>query len=170
MLRLILVRHAKSSWGDAGLADFDRPLAPRGEHAADAMGEVIAARGLTPDRILCSPARRTRETVARLFSGPAMQGRIAFIEALYDSPGDYRAIIAAEGGTAQTLMVVGHNPATHATALVLAGTGEPGLTRDLAVKYPTGAMTVIQFDEADWTAVAPHSGHVSAFIRPRDLE
>ncbi len=66
MSRLLLLRHAKSDWGEAGLQDFDRPLAPRGQRAAADMAKAISAAGMLPDRILCSPARRTRETLAAL--------------------------------------------------------------------------------------------------------
>src|SRR5262245_8755490 len=63
MLTLMLLRHAKSSWDDGSLRDFDRPLAPRGESAAPRMGAYMAEQGLAPQLILCSPAVRTRQTV-----------------------------------------------------------------------------------------------------------
>ena len=63
MLTLTLFRHAKSSWATPGLPDFDRPLAPRGEEAAPLMAAFLAESGLAPDLVLCSSARRTRETL-----------------------------------------------------------------------------------------------------------
>ena len=63
MLSMLLLRHAKSSWDDPALADFDRPLAPRGEEAALRMGAYMAAHDLLPDLILCSTAQRARQTL-----------------------------------------------------------------------------------------------------------
>ena len=61
---LLLLRHAKSSWEKADVADLERPLSPRGQRAAAAVGQWIGQRGLAPDRVLCSPARRSQETLA----------------------------------------------------------------------------------------------------------
>ncbi len=139
MPRLLLLRHAKSSWGDPGLADIERPLSARGRRSAAAVAKAIADRGLAPDRILCSPARRTRETLAALLPYLGGEGHVSIDPRLYEQgDGDYRGVIAASGGDAATLMVIGHNPAIQATALVLIGGGEPGLTADVAAKYATG--------------------------------
>lgn len=171
MLRLLLLRHAKSSWSDPGTADIDRPLSPRGRKAAAAMAKAVAAGGLTPDRVLCSPARRTRETLAALLPELGDEGRIAIVDALYQPPGgDYLEIIREHGAGAGTLMVIGHNPAIQATAVRLIGGGEPGLAQEISAKYPTAGLAVIRFDVADWAAVAPRGGHIAAFITPRDLE
>ncbi len=171
MLRLLLLRHAKSSWSDPGVADIDRALSPRGRKAAAAMAKAIAARDLTPDRVLCSPARRARETLGALLPELGDEGRIAVIDALYQPPGgDYLGIVKEHGARAGTLMVIGHNPAIQATAVRLIGGGEPGLAQEISAKYPTAGLAVIDFDTDDWAAVSPHSGHVSAFIKPRDLE
>ena len=64
MLRLYLLRHAKSDWSGPGIADFDRPLSNRGFKAAPRMGRFMAEQGCTPERILCSAAMRTRQTLA----------------------------------------------------------------------------------------------------------
>jgi phosphohistidine phosphatase len=171
MSRLLLLRHAKSSWGDPALPDIDRPLAARGRRDAAAMAKAISERGLVPDRILCSTARRTRETLAALLPYLGDEGRIAITESLYQPPGgDYRSVIAAHGANAGALMVIGHNPAIQATALLLGGGEEPGPTAEITGKYPTGALAVIEFDTDDWSALSPHSGRISAFIKPRQLE
>ena len=135
------------------------------------MAKAIAADGMIPDRILCSPARRTRETLAALLPYLDDEGRVTIDPKLYDSTtGDYLAAIARSGGEARTLMVIGHNPTIHSTARLLAGDGEPGLAAELAAKYPTGALAVIDIGHVGWNHLDPGSGHLAAFIRPRDLD
>ena len=144
MPRLLLLRHAKSSWGDPGLPDMERPLSPRGRRNAAAMAKELDAEGLMPDKVLCSPARRTRETLAALLPYLDGEGHVAIEPKLYDSmPGDYISAIGRSGGEARTLMVIGHNPTIQATARWLSGDGEPGLLAELTAKYPTGALAVI---------------------------
>jgi phosphohistidine phosphatase len=135
------------------------------------MAKAIDAEGLVPDRILCSPARRTRETLAALLPYLGGEGRVSIDPKLYDSgPSDYLAAIARSGNDASTLMVIGHNPAIHASAQLLTGDSEPGLAADLAAKYPTGALAVIDFAQASWSRLDPHSGFLTAFLKPRDLD
>jgi phosphohistidine phosphatase len=171
MLRLLLLRHAKSSWADPGMADRDRPLAPRGQRAAALIGGELARRRLFPERILCSPARRTRETLAALLPHLASESRIAITAELYEPPtGDYLHAIARRGGDARSLMVIGHNPAIQATALDLAGNAEPDIRDLVAAKLPTGALAVIDFDAPAWDAVEPGTGHFGLFLKPGDLD
>lgn len=131
----------------------------------------MADTGLVPTRILCSPARRTRETLAALLPHFPEKAQIAIADGLYE-PGqdDYRAIIAAHGGDAECLLIIGHNPAIHATALRLFGPADNKTAAQLAAKFPTAALAVIDFDGGDWTRIQLKSGRLVAFIRPRDLE
>ena len=165
MPRLLLLRHAKSSWAEPGKADRERPLAERGREAADRMAQEMNARGLLPDRILCSPARRTGETLAALLPHLPPAVDLQIIEDLYEAADDYRAIIALNGDEAECLLVVGHNPAIHATAVNLIGSAD----RKIVSKYPTGALAVIDFGEP-WADIRPGSGRLAGFIRPRDLD
>ena len=128
MPTLFLLRHAKSDWSDHGSADIDRPLSPRGERAAVLMAHAMAERRLIPDLVLCSPARRTRETLAALqpVLGDAVPVRIA--DELYEpATGDYRSIVEEGSADAEKLMIIGHNPAIQATAMLLVGKGDAGL-------------------------------------------
>jgi phosphohistidine phosphatase len=172
MLRLLLLRHAKSSWADPGMANRDRPLAPRGRRAAERMAGVIAARAdLSPDRILCSPTRRTRETLAPLSSHIGDASRALFLDELYEpAAGDYRHVVASHGGSSRHLLVIGHNPAIQATALSLVGSADDKTALQIAAKFPTAALAVIGFDTRTWSEIQPKSGRLEAFIRPRDLE
>ena len=169
MPRLLLLRHAKSSWDDPGMADRDRPLSPRGRRAAMLIAEEIARRGLHADRILCSPARRTRETLAALLPLLGDETRIAITAELYEPPsGDYRAAIASRGADAKTLLLIGHNPAIQATAVILSADGP--LKSEVAAKLPTGALVVIDFAARTWPDLKPETGKIALFLKPGELD
>ena len=119
MLRLLLYRHAKSDWADASLDDIDRPLNSRGRAAARAMAGYIASEKLLPDLILCSTALRTRETLSRLIPHLNRETDIRLRRDLYWQGDDvYSTAIRTGGGTVQSLMIIGHNPATEGTAMI----------------------------------------------------
>lgn len=168
---LLLLRHAKSAWDDHRLADIDRPLAPRGLRAAQLIAEAIEERGLRPDRILCSPALRTRETLATLVSHLGDDDlQVEITDALYEPhAGDYREVIAEHGDQAKTLLVIGHNPAIHATAILVCGSGNPEIGAEIAAKFPTAALAVIDFSEPDWSRLKAGSGTPVAFITAKAL-
>lgn len=170
MKQLLLLRHAKSSWASDDLADRQRPLAPRGEQAATRMGEEMAARGLLPDRILCSPAVRTRATLDRLQPNLLAETPVDFVEDLYDAPeSTYLGIIHDYGGDAGRLLVIGHNPLTQATALTLTGDGDRRQRTELMLKFPTAGLAVLAFGDGPWAEIAPGSARLEAFLRPKDL-
>jgi phosphohistidine phosphatase len=169
MPRLCLFRHAKSDWFAGAAGDFDRPISPRGERDAPLVGAHVLARGWRPDRILCSPARRTRQTleiVAGILGGDP---DIVFPAGLYDASGaEYASLIRSHGGDAETLMIIGHNPMTHETALRLAAPGNSQAAAELERKFPTSALAVLEFDTA-WADLADRSGTLLAFVKPADL-
>jgi phosphohistidine phosphatase len=169
MLQLILLRHAKSSRDDPAIADVDRPLAPRGERDADHVGKLLAVKAPAPERILCSSARRTRETLEKVL--PHLHGNpeVEFRDDLYAAAGrGYADIIAANGGAAQCVMVVGHNPATQQTARQLIGSGDPELISAMSAGFPTSAVALIEFDLRAWADLVPGAGRLVAFIRRDD--
>ena len=171
MPRLLLLRHAKSSWDATGVPDFDRPLNSRGRRSAPLMGRHIAAHALMPERIVCSTARRTRETLAGLLPYLAAEMDIRLSRDLYDTgAADYVDVIRAFGGTARVLLVIGHNPAMQEVASELIGNGNPALADSLRTDYPTAALAVIDFPEKKWAEVHPRGGRIVAFFRPRELE
>lgn len=162
-MRLILVRHAKSAWDDPDLDDFDRPLARRGIEAAGWIGDTLAQRGLLPMRIICSTARRTRETLELALARMPANWRadIVWSDAVYAQRDDtYIELIGERGGDTGVLMVVGHNSATEQTAALLCGEGA-GLGN-----FPTGGIAVIDVDVADWSGLTPGSGQLVHFLRP----
>jgi phosphohistidine phosphatase len=172
MLRLLLLRHAKSKWTEAGTEDRDRPLAGRGRSAAQAMGRVMRDRGLVPDLVLCSPARRARDTwecvVPELRAAP----RLLVEEALYDfgNGGRVAEAIRKRGDKARSLLVVGHNPSLERLAARLAGQGEGKLRDRLEKKYPTGALAVFDVNAATWAGFEEETASLTHFIRPRDVQ
>src|SRR5688572_15757002 len=142
------MRHAKSSSTDkAALADRERPLSGRGRSAAPRMGIALAERKLTPDLILCSPARRTRQTLELLLPARATKPKIDFPEALYVF-GDgtaYLDVIHKRAKTAPTLMIIGHNPSLAALADRLAGSGHELSLAAMRRKFPTAAIAYLTF-------------------------
>jgi len=171
MLRLMILRHAKSDWGEPGRPDLERPLAPRGERAAALMGGVLARPDYRPEQVLVSPARRTRETLAGVLAAMGQPPpAVTTVAGLYEPhSGNYHSVITAHGGAARRLLLVGHNPASHATALMFAGSGDRQALADLAARYPTAALAVIDFDVASWRDIAPRAGVLAAFVTPRAL-
>ncbi|MEH3146863.1 MAG: histidine phosphatase family protein [Methylobacterium frigidaeris] len=166
--RLILFRHAKSDWPD-GVADVDRPLAPRGQAAAPRMAAYLAGEGLLPEHVMVSPARRTRETWALL--EPKLAGAaVETVPGIYEAPAR-RLLDAVHGAPSEagTLMLVGHNPGLQDLARHLVGEGEKGALRDLAKKFPTAAVAVIDFSAATWAEVAAGQGRLERFVTPGRL-
>lgn len=171
MLTLLLLRHAKSSWDDPSLDDFDRPLAKRGTRAATAIGSYLRAEGLKPGLVLCSASVRTRATLAlALCELDDPPPEIATSDELYLAGADaVLAELRRAGGTTPTVMVVGHNPGLHALALSLSADGDRKALADLAMKFPTGALAVITFDCARWSEIKPAGGRLARFKTPRGL-
>lgn len=112
MKRLILVRHAKSSWADPGMEDIDRPLNERGKRDAPEMARRLRARGERPDLIVSSPARRARSTARRMADELGIAREDVSIEdALYEASVDtWLRVIAALPPAADAVLMVGHNP------------------------------------------------------------
>lgn len=169
MLQLLLLRHAKSSWSDPSLADFDRPLNARGRDAAPTMGAVMAEQGIVPQRIICSTAQRARETLALVLPHLSADMEVTFTRRLYDADGEGYLKAVQSGGTANTLMLVGHNPAMEDAAMVLAPSGDEEALNRLRDKYPTCGLAVIAFDAPRWSETGPGGGRLAAFHTPKSV-
>ena len=171
MLSLMLLRHAKSSWADTGQADLDRPLNDRGKRSAVAVGRYMASHGLVPQLVLCSPARRARETWSLAAKELKTSPVVLVAAEIYDF-GDGKALMEClrrEAGAAQSVLLVGHNPSIGGLAQNLIGTGSRKLRERLEEKYPTAAIAVISFDLATWGSLTTGSGKLLRFVRPRDI-
>jgi phosphohistidine phosphatase len=166
--RVYLLRHAKSSWKDSGLADHDRPLARRGRRAAHAIGGHLREQGVAPDLVLCSTARRARETLEGI--GPSLgRGDVRFEAGLYGAPpGVLLRRLQELPPSVRSVMLIGHNPGLQELALVLARQGSR--LEALAAKFPTGALATVAFRGSGWPALDRGSAELIDFIRPRDLD
>jgi phosphohistidine phosphatase len=121
---LYLLRHAKSDWDDPALADIDRPLAPRGRKAARAMARYLKNSGIRPELILCSPARRARQTLELLTEAWPVFPNVSFAPWLYAaSASKLLAKLRELPHEAASVMLIGHNPGLEDLATTLAGTG-----------------------------------------------
>ena len=170
MLTLTLLRHAKSSWDSPGSSDFDRPLNERGLKAAPEAGRTLHEMQIAPGMVLCSPAKRTRETLGLAL--PEMQlanaPEIVFDDKLYlAAPAEMLKLIKTVSANHASLLVVGHNPGMHNLADALAGPGPEALNEKLAEKFPTAAIAVFRFNKKSWGDVAPRTGRLTAFWTPK---
>ena len=171
MRTLYLLRHAKSAWGDPGLGDFDRPLAPRGRRAAPTVARWMNGNGCAPGYVLCSAARRAAETWALVSDVLDGAPEVETSEELYHAaPAGLFALAQGLTDRHASAMMVGHNPGFHLLACALAGEGPYDLLQPLAAGYPTAALAGIEFDAASWSDIAPGAGRLTCFVRPRTLE
>lgn len=172
MKRLLLLRHAKSDWSDTSLPDIDRPLSARGETAAPRIANWMAAEGLHPQWVLCSPARRARETWALVRPVLDDPEGVSEIESLYlAGPAGLLGAIRSLPDHVDTALVISHNPGLASLAAMLAGpASKKKPVRRLDRNFPTAALAVIDFDAGSWSDVAAGSGRHQRLVRPRDLE
>lgn len=168
--QLYVLRHAKSSWDEPGLDDHDRPLAARGRDAANAMAAHVRAQGIRPELVICSSARRARETLDRV--DPA--GRRLIEPAVYSaSATDLLQRLRRVPDATGSVMVIGHNPTLQMLVLCLAGPGRATLgegsdLEGVRSKFPTGALATLGFD-GGWGELAPGRAELTGFVRPRQL-
>jgi len=164
---LYLVRHAKSNWDDPGLPDRERPLAARGRKAAAILAGHIERSGVSPALVLCSPARRTMDTL-RLISGSFREPVEILVEdELYGAPmGGLLRRLRKVPATTPSVMVIGHNPGIHELALALARSVDD--LKQLKGKFPTGAMVTLAVPGA-WKDLGDEAADLREFALPREL-
>jgi phosphohistidine phosphatase len=161
MKRLLILRHAKSSWADSDLDDHDRPLNARGRHDAPRMGRLLRDEHVVPDAIVSSTATRARETALAVAAETGFRGDVCLTRELYDEgPRGYLARIAATADEVERLMVVGHNPSVEELVTVLTGASET---------MPTAAIAVVDFAGDSWRDAGPGAGLLVTVWRPKEL-
>lgn len=167
MGRLYLLRHAKAQWPPPGTRDFDRPLAAQGVSDAGALGRAMAAAGYRPAKVLCSSARRARETWQAV--APHLgEVEVLYLDGLYSSDStEYVALIRVHAAQ-EDVLVIGHNPMMEDLAVALSHDGAQGALQRVAAGFPPCALAAIRFPGA-LASVAPDGGHLEAFLTPRDL-
>ncbi len=169
MKTLTLLRHAKSAWDDPVARDFDRPLNKRGRRAARTVGAEMRRQGMAFDQVLASPAARVVETLADIAEGYGRSLDPKYEKRIYlASPDTLLELIHEADEGAERLLIVGHNPGLETLALRLTEGGS--LRAELAIKYPTATIAEISLPATRWVEVAPGTGQLTRFIRPRDLD
>lgn len=161
MKTVLLLRHGKSKRGPEYETDFERPLAKRGRRDAARMGEFLAEQDLLPDVILCSPAKRARETAERCADAADYQGEIRYEESLYDGNEEsYLELLWSLDDAIGRVLFVGHNPTTEAVIETL--------SRRYA-RMPTAALARVDFDTDLWVELFDVGGRLVWVQVPRAL-
>ena len=158
---LYLLRHAKSSWDDPHQKDFDRPINARGKKAAPLMGRVIKDRELDIDRIICSPSKRTRETLELLQNEAKLKASIDFVDGIYEaSVGELRKIVRSQKDKYEAILLIGHNPGMESLLADLTGEFE---------RFPSAALASIKLNITEWRDLDPDCGAMEWILRTRSL-
>jgi phosphohistidine phosphatase len=167
VLRLHLLRHAKSSWDDQALSDRDRPLAPRGRRAATRIARWAREHHVRPQLVITSSAVRARETLQGVLPGLG-EPEVSIEVALYAASAEtLLQRVRAVPDEVDEAMLVGHNPGLGDLILSLAA---PGELRDRAeAKVPTGALATLEAKIASWSELEPGGARLVSFIVPREL-
>ena len=163
--RLVLVRHSKAADGPV---DGQRPLAGQGRTDAAAIGRWLAAQGITPDRVVVSPAQRARQTWD-LAAPQIVDAPSPIVDArVYDNTVDSLLELVRETPPdVDVLALVGHNPSIEKFAAQLDdGRGETEARDQMAQKYPTSAVAVLDLT-VTWADARAGAGTLSAFVIPR---
>lgn len=162
MKTLYILRHAKSSWDNRDLSDFERPLNERGLKDAPLMGRVIKENQFTPDVILSSPAKRARQTAESVKEAAGIESEICFDERIYEaSPARLLEVITDQNQKADSILLIGHNPGLEGLIRFLTGKIEP---------MPTAALAVVDLSIEQWSELNSSSGNLRILIRPKEVE
>ena len=171
MKRLLVMRHAKSSWQKPELEDCERPLNERGRGAARRMGRYFRDSNVTIDLAIHSTAERSRETLDLLLGEYGRPVPTEGREELYLSTGALMLdIIGAAPATADTVLVVAHFPGVQEAALTLLGEKGGESADQIRQKFPTGAVADFHLNIHGWSHVNEAQGHLNDYILPRWLE
>jgi phosphohistidine phosphatase len=167
---LYLLRHAKSSWDDPTLGDFDRPLAERGRTATGVMSKYLALGDVKPELVFCSSSARTRETLAGIQGALGESVELRFDKRIYHGgPQALLTRLRQLPDRVRSVMLIGHNPSLQALALQLSGHGDAEALTRMTAKFPTAALATLVVQEDHWKALGPGSCCLHSFVRPADL-
>ena len=171
MKRLLLLRHAKSA-RPAGIADRERPLAPRGIGDARMMGAYLRREMLLPDLALVSPAVRTRQTFDLAGEGLGAAVEARFDPTIYDAlrSEELAELVHDAPAAAGVLLLIGHNPVIEELALSLAGHGDRYALARIHAKFPTCGLAVLDIAADEWRAFMPKAARLDHFVTPKTLD
>jgi phosphohistidine phosphatase len=158
---LFLLRHAKSSWKDESLPDFERPLNRRGKHAAERIGRYLKHEEIVPEIVLSSPALRARETIERVAKAAKWTPEVLFDQRIYEAGGlRLLEVVSQIENERKTALLVGHNPGIQELLMLLTGESK---------KVPTGALLKIELKSSKWATAADKRARLVSIIKPRKL-
>jgi phosphohistidine phosphatase len=168
--RLVLLRHAKSSWDDPRLTDHERPLARRGQRAVLDLRRHLAESGVVPDLVLCSTARRAVETWEGVAGAwPVGRVTVRMTTDLYGaSASELADVLRRLPDTVACALVVAHNPGLEDLSTALVGSGPIELRRRLGIRFPTGALATMTLP-GRWADLDRGTARLVGFVVPRDL-
>lgn len=161
MKTLFLLRHAKSSWDDANLSDFERPLNERGLRTAPFMGKFVSEKGYEPSVIFSSTAERAKQTAIIVKVTANFECSILFDQRIYEAgPSALLQVTSEIANTHASAMLVGHNPGMEGFIRLLTGDLEP---------MPTAALAVIDLNIDNWNEIDDDCGQLQNVFRPKEL-
>src|ERR1700741_75566 len=162
MKTLFLLRHAKSSWKDETLPDFERPLNRRGKRTAETIGRYFKTSAIVPELILCSPAERTRETLNLVLKAARWTAEVRYDQRIYEASAQRLVEVVSQiENDRKVAMLVGHNPGLEDLLLLLTGNTEV---------MPTGAIAKLLLKTPKWETAIDKRATLDWIVRPRDLE
>jgi phosphohistidine phosphatase len=160
---LYLIRHAKSSWKDIDASDFERGLTKKGKKNIDTIGSYLKLRGIKPDTVLASCARRTQETADLLATKLEYDGPVSYMQELYFTDTEtLKQIIMLQESDVDSIFVIGHNPQVTDMA--------NALIDEHISKIPTMGVVAIDFEIDRWSDIAHTKGKLDFFIYPKQFQ
>ncbi len=169
MKQLFLLRHAKAVQTDGYADDRDRPLDPQGLADIGALKPRLRhLADFQPERVLCSPAVRTRQTLEPLVSASLLgESEIVFEPSVYMALASHLfALLHEQPDTLNTLLIVGHNPGLHQLAVSLAGQGQDMDLQLLARTFPPLSLVALSFEASRWQDISLATGTLDRFVFP----
>ncbi|BBC37598.1 Phosphohistidine phosphatase [Streptomyces graminofaciens] len=165
--KIVLFRHAKAEWSE--VSDHERPLADRGRKDAAVAGRKLADSGIPFDLALCSTATRTRETWKIAVHELPHRPKTVYEERLYEaSPGELIAVLNETPDDVRDIVLIGHNPAVHGLAEILAGRAEADARERMNGRgFPPAAFAVLSF-EGSWKTLEPGVAALLDYWAPED--
>ena len=162
----MMMRHAKSSWDDASVKDFDRPLAPRGEKAAPVMGHFLKMIDHVPDYIIASPAKRAKHTANLVLDICCKSVKIIWDETLYTGSGkDYGKALQKVSEEYSNVLIIGHNPSISEAAVYLFDAHGTS-----SIHFSTASIVCMQVNGLKWSEVLPGKAQLNWMITPKLLK
>lgn len=165
MKKLLLMRHAKSSWKDSEIPDHERPLKKKGQKDTEEMGKLLKSKDLKPDLILCSTAKRAKETAEIMAKTCKCEKDIVYLDSLYMAePSDILNAIRDQGKDHKTVLVIGHNPGMEAFLQIINGGVE---------SLPTASIAYVGAQLENWKDLGKHKDDevkIKKLWRPKDLD